>query len=160
MAVQRSGGPTAKHFIFSKDNNYTAGWRTVLYLKDEPIQPGTQLFPRLSVLQIPLHHFYEVTISYMRKRFHLFENGIVPRAPLERCHIPRSRSHHVHSQIARERDRRDEMQFRSRCCVTTSFMVMRLGRNNTGPVDNLQTAHSRVTVCFDSDDKKILTVLI
>ncbi|KAF9802135.1 hypothetical protein SFRURICE_011825 [Spodoptera frugiperda] len=38
----------------------------------------------------------------MRKRFHLFENGIVPRAPLERCHIPRSRSHHVHSQIARE----------------------------------------------------------
>lgn len=42
--------------------------------------------------------------------------------------------------------------------MTTSFMVMRLGRNNTEPVDNLQTALSRVTVRFDRDDKKILTV--
>lgn len=44
--------------------------------------------------------------------------------------------------------------------MTTSFMVMRLGRNNTGPVDNLQTAPSRVTVRFDCDDKKKLTVLM
>lgn len=35
-----------------KDNDHTVRWRAVLYLEDEPVQPGAKLLPRLSVLQV------------------------------------------------------------------------------------------------------------
>lgn len=35
-----------------EDNNYSAGWRAILYLKNEPVQSGAQLLPSLSILQV------------------------------------------------------------------------------------------------------------